>query len=44
MYPSADEIAQIEADHLDGLHFGNVEGLCPICEIDDNDPEAPDTI
>ena len=44
MYPSAEEIAQIEADHMDGLHFGSPEGLCTMCEIDDKCPEAPDTI
>ena len=44
MYPSAEEIAQIEAEHLDGLHFGAPEGLCSMCELDDHCPEAPDTV
>lgn len=43
-YPTADELEQIEQDHLDGLHFGSPEGLCTLCELDYDDPEAPDTI
>jgi len=44
VYPDDEELEDIEQDHLDGLHFGSPEGLCTLCEIDDDDPEAPDDI
>jgi len=42
MYPTDEEMEQIEQDHLDGLHFADPEGLCPLCELDDDRPECPD--
>lgn len=43
MYPTPEELEQIEQDHLDGCHFGDPEGLCTFCELD-REPEAPDTV
>jgi len=38
---SDQEQEDIQADHLDGLHFGAPDPYCWICEIDDKEPEAP---
>ena len=42
--PPYDEQQQMEVEHLEGLHFADPEGLCPLCELDDDRPECPDTI
>lgn len=33
--------AELQADHLDGLHFGDPHPDCWACWDDDNEPECP---
>jgi len=33
---------ELEEAHMLGDHFGAPDGACPLCELDDNEPECPD--